>query len=381
MKRIKILFAIASNSGGSLKNVTDLATHLDQKNYEISVVLSSNRQIQETQIAVSKMKKKNINIQYIDIRQTISLFDILSFIKIYCYLKNNNFDIIHAHSSKAGALFRLAAFFNKIPVIYTPHCYYFTAFNGLKRYFYRSLEKFLTRFTCKTVISGTENRIAIECNGDKNKISIIDNALDTSEYEETISSNKIRLNWNIPPNHIVIIGVGRLVKQKNWDMFIKAAQIVLAKNKEITFIIAGDGTCKSRLIKQIIQYGLESNIKLIGYVENISLVYSMADIFLSTSKWEGLPYSYLEALYFEIPMIVTKTESIEYFRKKGNCTCVSQEDPDHLANKILEEIALLPNSLNKNTSYSFPLANCIKQYEELYHSLYNSSKNTLSILL
>ena len=375
MKKIKILYAIASNSGGSLKNVTDLVTHLNHESFEITVVLSSNRQIQETQIAISKIKKMNINIKYIDIRHTISLFDIFSFIKIYYYLKRNSFDIIHAHSSKAGALFRIAAYFVKIPVIiYTPHCYYFTAFNGRKRYFYRSLEKFLTRFTCKTVISGTEEKMAIECNRETTKISIIDNALDISEYDKSSSFNEMRKNWNIPYNHLVIIGVGRLVRQKNWDMFIKAAQIVLAKNKEITFIIAGDGTCKSRLIKQIIQYGLELNIKLIGYVENISLVYSMADIFVSTSKWEGLPYTYLEALFFNIPMIVTKTDGIEYFIKKGNCTCVPQEDPNYLANKILEQISLLSSKLNTNTNYPFPLTNCIKEYEELYQNLFYPQK-------
>jgi glycosyltransferase involved in cell wall biosynthesis len=360
IKKIKLLYATGSNSGGALKNVADLATHLNPERFEISIVLSSNKQVLETQIAVSKIKRKGISIQYIYISETISITDIISFVKICFYLRKNKFDMVHAHSSKAGALFRPAAFLAKVPVvIYTPHCFYLTAFKGYKRKFYRTLERFLVPFTHRTVISGTEENAAIECNTGRDKISIIDNALDISEYDKTVPSGEMRQHWKIPSNHTVIVGVGRLVKQKNWELFIKAAQTVLSKNKEVTFIIAGDGPCKNRLNKQITQYGLESQIKLTGYIENISNVYAVADLFVSTSRWEGLPYTYLEALYFDIPMIITGTEGIKYFAKKGNCTSASINDSNYLADKILEKIALLSSELSTNKG-TFPLTDCIE---------------------
>ncbi len=104
------------------------------------------------------------------------------------------------------------------------------------------------------------------------------------------------------------------------------------------------------------------------------MIYAMADIFVSTSKWEGLPYTYLEALYFKIPMIITNTDGIEYFIKKGDCICVPQEDSNYLADKILEQIPLLPTKLSIKEAYPFPLTDCIKQYDELYHELYYASK-------
>lgn len=375
MKKIKLLYAIGSNCGGSFKNVTDLATHLDQESFEIFLILSGNEPVLETQIAISKIKKKKINIKYIDIPPIISITDIVSFVKICSYLKKNNFDIIHAHSSKAGALFRLAAFFAKVPaVVYTPHCYYFTALKGYKRHFYLLVERFLALFTHKTVISGTEQKAANDCHINKRNVLIIDNAIDISEYEKEYSVSEIKKQLNIPTNHFVVIGVGRLAKQKNWEMFIDAAQIVLSVNKEITFIIAGDGPCKNRLNKLITKYGMETQIKLVGYIENISIVYAIADLFVSTSKWEGLPYTYLEALYFEIPMIITDTDGIEYFMKKGNCMCVPQNDRGYnLANKILEKISVVSKKSSINKNYPFPLTNCIKQYEILYRELYDNS--------
>jgi glycosyltransferase involved in cell wall biosynthesis len=371
MDKIKLLYAIGNNSGGALKNVVDLATHLNKEKFEIFVVLTKKNQIVETQIAISKLSQCNINIKPVNMSRTVSSMDMLALINIYLYLKKQKFDIVHAHSSKAGALFRIAAFWEKSPIVlYTPHCFYFTAHKGIKRYFYCRIESFLARFSHNTVISGTEQKAIKECGISKEKISIIDNAIDISEYRREYSIAEIRKKFDIPGNHNVVIGVGRLVEQKNWNMFIDAAYITLRNNKNITFIIAGDGPYKNRLLKRIIQLGLESQIKLIGFIEDISQIYSIADIFVSTSKWEGLPYTYIEALYFKIPMVLTHTEGIEYFTKKGNCICVPQGNANFLAEKLLEAISSPSDKLSVNTIYPFSLANCKKQYEELYCNLY-----------
>ncbi len=372
-KKIKLLYALGCNSGGALKNVIDLATHLDLQKFEIYIALSGKNQIPETQIAISKIEKKKINIHYIDIPETISPADLISLVKISSYLKKNKFDIVHAHSSKAGALFRLGAFIAKVPIVmYTPHCFYFTAFTGCKRYFYQLLEQFLVRFTHHFVISGTEKKAARNCHIEDKDITIIDNGIDISEYEKKYCSSGIRNQLDIPSDHRIIVGVGRLVKQKNWEMFIKAAQAVLLKNKKITFLIAGEGPLKKQLKKQINAYGLESQIKLIGYIENISIVYTIADLFISTSRWEGLPYTYLEALYFDVPMIITQTEGIEYFTEKGKQIYISKLDSYYLASKILEFITSLSGNYSLSDKYPFPLTKSIKQYEKLYHTLYFS---------
>jgi glycosyltransferase involved in cell wall biosynthesis len=381
MSKIKLLYAIGNNSGGSLKNVIDIATHLNKEKFEISVVLTKKNQNHETKVAISKLNNCSIDIKYINMSRAVSLMDIIALINIYFYLKKQKFDIIHAHSSKAGALFRIAAFLVKSPIVlYTPHCFYFTAHKGFKRYFYRRMESFLARFSHNIIISGTEQKAINECGINREKVSIIDNAIDISEYKKEYSKIEIREKFNIPENHAVIIGVGRLVEQKNWNMFIDAANIILRKNKNITFIIAGSGPYKNRLLKRITQLGLDSQVKLIGFIEDISKIYAMADIFVSTSKWEGLPYTYIEALYFRIPMVLTYTEGLEYFFKKVHCICVPQENTIFLADKLLDTVSSLSdkslsNKSSMNTIYPFLLINCIKQYEKLYCNLYRLKTN------
>jgi hypothetical protein len=93
--------------------------------------------------------------------------------------------------------------------------------------------------------------------------------------------------------------------------------------------------------------------------------------FLKTFPYKAGSWKYAQrALYFNIPMIITNTEGMEYFIKKGNCTCVPQEAPNYLANKIGKEISLLSGKLSANKNYPFPLTNCMEQYEKLYHNLY-----------
>lgn len=376
MKKIKLLYAIGPNQGGAFKNVTDLATNLNDENLEISIVTSTGMQTLDTQRAISKINKKKIPVDYIYMTRRISPTDLISLIRIYIYLKTRKFDIVHAHSSKAGALFRLAAFCARIPiVIYTPHCYYFTACKGIKRYCYRFLEHWLNFFTDITVISGTEQAPAKECGIVPAKIVIIDNAIDFTEYAR-VPTLAVKKTLNIPADHAVIIGIGRLVKQKNWNLFIEAAKKVLLRQEKTTFLIAGDGPLKEQLTKQIRQACLTSRIKLIGYIENISMLYSIADLFVSTSAWEGLPYTYLEALYFETPMVITYFEGIEYFVEKSNCTCILQNNPSQLAKILLKKLAQSSAEPTFFPLYPFPLSACITQYEALYNRLFNAYKKS-----
>jgi hypothetical protein len=85
------------------------------------------------------------------------------------------------------------------------------------------------------------------------------------------------------------------------------------------------------------------------------------------SKVFRMPYAYLEALYYKIPMLLTHTSGIEYFIKRGDCTCGLQGYPDIFANMLLEKIFLLSPQKTGN-DYPFLLTKCIKKYEKLYRN-------------
>ena len=375
MSKIKLLYALESAGGGTLKHVVYLATKLDKSKFDITVVLPDENYEKDTSNAVRLLRQSGIQIDIIPMVKRFSpISDMHALLKIRSYLKKRRFNIVHAHSSKAGALFRLAARWVRVPVVvYTPHCFHFTAHSGIKRWFYAGIERLLAKITDCVVVSGTElTALQKERIKPLREIAVIDNAIDPNEYQK-MDAQHIRRLWNIPEHHRIIIGVGRLVKQKNWDMFLKTAALVLKHQNAVSFIIAGEGPQYCHLSEMINKLGIAVNVRLCGLQDDVSAVYSIADIFLSTSDWEGLPYTYLEALHFNIPMLISSTEGMEYFFKYTNAIPVPKGNCIWLCEKILKISA----TNKKNPSLTFSISRFIQLHQELYCR--NINKNTLRI--
>lgn len=98
-----------------------------------------------------------------------------------------------------------------------------------------------------------------------------------------------------------IISVGRLSHEKGFDRLIKVWKIV-EDQCNWNLLIFGDGEEKETLQRQIDQFGLK-RIKLMGTVKNIDYYYRQASLYVSTSRYEGLPMTMIEAQSFGIPIV------------------------------------------------------------------------------
>jgi glycosyltransferase involved in cell wall biosynthesis len=78
----------------------------------------------------------------------------------------------------------------------------------------------------------------------------------------------------------------------------------VSDDKSFMFIIIGDGEEKSTVERNIIEDKIE-NVKLLGYQKNVNEFLLASDLFLSTSLWEGLPYSLIEATRAGIPIVAS----------------------------------------------------------------------------
>jgi glycosyltransferase involved in cell wall biosynthesis len=371
MKKKRMLYALESAGGGTLKHVTFLATRLNRDEFDITVVLPDETYEADTQATVEIMRQKGICVDTLLIPKGISRKDIQALCGICSYLRKKRFDIVHTHSSKAGALFRMAACFVHVPVvIYTPHCFYFQSHTGCKRQFFVWIERMLAKRTHALVISGTEQTVLKReriCS--MVETAVIDNAIDPDEYTR-IDYRQARSAWNIPDSHRVIIGIGRLVKQKNWNRFLETARTILQHNRNVTFLIAGEGPFRNRLTELVRRWGISRHIRICGHVDPVDPLYSMADVFLATSLWEGLPYTYLEAYHFKIPMIITHTDGVEYFVRQTGIICVPQNAPHRLCDeiqKILSNPSIPDKCCQREMNVSFE--RFIEKHQDLYRRL------------
>ena len=287
---MKIVHVMECFAGGTFNFLVDLTSELS--NEEHIVIYGTNRE--NTPKNFKDLFNKNV--KFIEWktaqREMKPLKDIKALWELYSILKKiDNIDVIHLHSSKAGFLGRIVSFLlgKSKKTIYTPHAISFLRLDvsSKKRKIFIWMEKFASFFGGKIVACSQSEKEVIEEQGIKN-VTFINNGIKPLEIEKKVNTS----------DKITIISVGRLSIQKNPKLFNDIA-LEFIDNPNIQFIWCGDGELKSELTSP--------NIKCTGWIERKKLenYLANADIYLSTSLWEGLPLSVLEAMSIGLPVVLS----------------------------------------------------------------------------
>ncbi len=164
-----------------------------------------------------------------------------------------------------------------------------------------------------------------------------------------------------------IIMVGRLTKQKNFEIFIKAVEQLYKKNllKFNTYIF-GSGEDKEKLEKLIKKLQLEKNIFLMGSKKNIHKYYSQSKLFILTSLWEDPGFVLVEAVLNNLPIISSncKNGPEEIIKGTNGGILFENNNIEDLRNKIIEFLSLNENEINKKKIIS---KKNIKRYSLFRH--------------
>jgi glycosyltransferase involved in cell wall biosynthesis len=186
-------------------------------------------------------------------------------------------------------------------------------------------------------VSKNDQLALLRSNIASEKIELIYNAVNTVTQKIIKDSVELRNRYSIPASAIVCTSVGRLVPIKGFDVLIKAAQNLLEAQKNVYFLIVGDGESRKELEGYIKSAGLESRILLTGHQERdavLSIVKS-SDIFIMPSRYEGTPIALLEAGSLGIPIVATKVGGIpELVENQIHALLVPRDDPLALAGAV-----------------------------------------------
>lgn len=148
-------------------------------------------------------------------------------------------------------------------------------------------------------------------NTEKNKVIIINNAINTDTYTYSEKKRaKKRKELNIINNY-VIGTVGRLCYQKNTLFLLDIFQQVLEYIPEAMLLIVGEGELRGEVEKKIKKKNLEKQVLLLGMRKDVPDLLQSMDIFLLPSRFEGLSIAALEAQCIGLPVLASKNVSIE----------------------------------------------------------------------
>ena len=144
------------------------------------------------------------------------------------------------------------------------------------------------------------------------QVVMIPNGIDAEMFRPASKRERLKARemLNIPTEAFVIGGVGRLVPQKNFSLFLKVASNVLGGHPGVTFVIAGTGPLESQLREEATSLGIAEHIRFLGYVTDRVGLYHALDALMMTSDFEGTPMTLLEAMASGLPVVASAVDGI-----------------------------------------------------------------------
>ncbi len=292
--KIKVLHLINSmEAGGAESLLKSLLNNVDTENFEWHLAYfyktGSFLENWKTDIRIQNFSKNG-------------RFSFLQLIKLYAYMKRNKFSILHTHLVHAGIIGKLFGKFLHIPVIVSTR--HHEVLPKSNTFLYRAEDYLAKKWnTCTISISGSVHTFMLKMGYAADKIRLIPNGVDTAFFKPDSAVTK--------KSHS-IISAGRLVAEKNYSLLIDAVHILTNKYKDLYCTIIGDGPLFRKLSEKIASLSLQKNIILSGAKSNeaVKEMMQQVQVYISTSVFEGLPISVLEAMALELPVIASASGSI-----------------------------------------------------------------------
>jgi glycosyltransferase involved in cell wall biosynthesis len=373
IRKIKILYGLEAAGGGALKHLVYLATRLNPASFDITVILSDQRR-ENMEAEMTKLVEAGVKIIIWPMKRSLHVSDLIIGFQLVAHIKKHRYDIVHAHSSKAGGLFRIAAWLNRVPYIcYTPHCFYFQGKKGGRKLFFILLEKMLGLMTSAIIVSENEQKELVKYHiVNPRKAFNINNAIDFNDYQQNKELAQTRKQYGLKQHSIIVGAIGRLVPQKDWETYIYAAREVLQKYPGVEFLIVGEGELYGEIKKQIFGLNLENNVFLTGYVQKVYKLYGIIDIYVNTSLWEGLPYVMLEAMQYKKPIVATDTGNTNMILHEETGFVTPVKDYKSIARQIIyliehKKLAVkMGERGNDLLTEKYSFEKFIKEHEKMY---------------
>jgi glycosyltransferase involved in cell wall biosynthesis len=305
------------------------------------------------------------------------IFDLISI------LRREEIDILCTHGYKSDIIGRIASWILRIPQIvfsrgWTEENKKIKLFEGLDRWFIRFADHVVA------VSEGQKEKL-LKLQMIPERISVIHNGIDLDSIKIE-SKNSIRSEIGINGNSYLVVSAGRLSPEKNFGGLIEAAKIVTERNKDITFIVFGEGFLRKELEQKILDIGLKNKFLFPGFRKDFLSVLKEIDIFVLPSFTEGLPNVLLEAYALGKPVVATKVGGNPEIVLDGETGfLVSVQDTGKLAERILE-LAQEPNLrkemgkkgckyIKENFNFDIQTKKLKKLYLDVYEKHHSSTSH------
>lgn len=299
----RVLHVLEATLGGTLRYMENVVEATRGPDLVCGFAYGTARADSRLEPLLARMSRLGWSTYPVDMRREVNIRkDLRAWLQLRRAATDFQPDIIHCHSSKAGALGRTCMLFTKNrPVrVYSPH-----ALSASLGKIYLRIEELLAPSTRLFIaVSETErNQILEYALAAAQNIDVVYPSIDSAWFcpaPQRLARSKI--GFGPGP---VVLAIGRLTAQKDPAAFVEIVKRIYAQRPDLQAVWVGSGEDESDFTRRIIAAGLEHVIQLVPWQHDVRQYIAAADVFLTTSRFESFGYVTAEALAMGRPVVAT----------------------------------------------------------------------------
>lgn len=292
-RRLRVAFVITRGDslGGASVHVRDLGRLLVSSGHEVKVFIGRPGPVVDALIEAGVPHHSLRHLR----REVSPAGDLRALWELRQALRRFRPDIVSTHTSKAGALGRLAGWSLGLPVVYTPHCWSFVdGFPNARLYLW--IERLIRPFG-RRIIAVSENERA---EGLRRRIADAAHLVTVHNGMPDVRPEFRAIPARRAPR---LVMVGRCEAQKDHPTLVRA--LAGLKQLDWTIDFVGDGPQRELVERQVEAAGLADRVRFLGYRTDVATVLRDAQIFVLATNWESFPRSIIEAMRAGLPVVAT----------------------------------------------------------------------------
>ena len=368
---VKVLYFVDRMLRGGIQSlVIDWVSRFDKTKIHVDFLLLDDGNKYELE---DTLKDLGCNIYKLDGIWIKTPFDFIRQAKALdnFFKSHHDYKVVHLHStSKNYLVLKYAKKYGIKTRISHSHNIDFQTKNPIKKFIGNILKSELIKystdyFACSYLagewLFGKENI-------KNNKVKVIHNAVDYDKFALNKEiRNKVRKEFNIKNDEILIGNVGRFTNQKNHTFLIDICNEMININPKVKLIMVGIGEKEEEIKTKVKELGIEKNVIFAGFRNDVNEIMQAMDVFLLPSLYEGLPVVGVEAQASGLPCFMSEGVITEEVKITNNVYFISlNKSPKEWAKIIIESDLTRKNTKNELKEAGYFIEDVCSQLEKYY---------------
>jgi glycosyltransferase involved in cell wall biosynthesis len=318
---------------------------------------------------------RQIGVDYVEVHERHS-FDPRAWRDVLTLIRERDIHIVHAHDYKTDLMAMAAGRRTKAIPFATAHGWTGQSFR--ERWVYYPWDRrLLARFQRVVAVSSQIRQELIASGATPEAVTVLLNGIDPLAFRRDASRvQKVRAALGLEPHHVVIGSVGRLERQKRFDLLLDAVADLAARHPAVRVVVVGDGSLRAELVEHARRVGIADRCLWTGHRTDVAELHHAFDIFAQSSEYEGTPNAVLEAMAMETPVVATAAGGTDEIIRTGVDGLVVPVHDTAALIGALEAALRDPNTRRKRASSArtrveqdLSFASRVRRLERLYGEL------------